>query len=332
MFLRGLCVSALALLGACAPMSAAEDATVPEQWTAIEMEALPVDIGAERIGRLQFRGGIALDSEDGWWFGGISGMEVLDGERFLMISDRGDWFEGRFVLDDAGALIGATDVRTAPLRDTNGQPVDDRDDSDSEALTQLMDGRFAVSFEQRPRILIYDVNRDGPFGAPVEGPRLDGAERLPANSSLEALAIDGEGNFIVGAEGSAGSTPIWRAPIGATAPVRAAFSYRLPLGYSLTSLDRGPDGGFFAVERFYAPVIGARARITFIPDSAFEHEGDLEGVEEIASLTPPLALDNFEAIAVVRRGDSGVRIYIASDHNFSDRQRTLVYAFDLVSN
>jgi hypothetical protein len=321
----------LALVCACAPMSAAEDAGTQQQWTAIHMESTPVELGAERVGRLRFRGGVELESDEGW-FGGLSGMEVLDGDRVIFISDRADWFEGRLQFDEGGALVGVTDVRMAPLRDTDGRTIESHDDGDSEGLTQMRDGRLAVSLEQRPRILIYDVNRDGPFGAAVEGPRLAGADRLPSNASLEALTIDGDGNFVVGAEGGGGATPVWVAPLDASAPVPARFSYRPSLGFSLTALDRGPDGGFFAVERFYAPIIGARARIVFWPDSALAEYGAIEGAEELALLAPPLLLDNFEAIATVRRADGGVRIYIASDDNMSDRQRTLLYAFDLESN
>jgi hypothetical protein len=180
--------------------------------------------------------------------------------------------------------------------------------------------------------MIYDLNRDGPFGTASSGPALAGVANLPPNASLEALAVDGQGRLVVGAEGGGGATPIWRVPLDAQAPVAPLAAYPLGFGYSLTALDRGPDGGFFAVERFYAPVIGARARITFIPDAALDGEGDLlQGVEELAVLAPPMPVDNFEAIAATRRIDGGVRLYIMSDDNFSDRQRTIIYAFDVVS-
>jgi hypothetical protein len=321
----------LALVCACAPISAAEDAEIPEQWTAIDVESTPVALGAERVGRLTFRGGVRLQSDE-HWFGGLSGMEVLDGDRVIFTSDRADWFEGRLVFDESETLIGVDGVRMAQLRDTAGRPIETREGGDSEGLTQMRDGRLAVSFEQRPRIMIYDVNRDGPFGAAVDGPRLAGADRLPANSSLEALTVDGDGNFVVGAEGGGGATSVWLAPLNAREPVPARYSYRMALGYSLTALDRGPDGGYFAVERFYAPVVGARARIMYWPEDVFQQPGVIEGAEELALLAPPLMVDNFEAIAAVRRGEGGVRLYIASDDNQSDRQQTLLYAFDLESN
>jgi hypothetical protein len=96
-------------------------------------------------------------------------------------------------------------------------------------------------------------------------------------------------------------------------------------------MDRAPDGAFVALERFYAPVIGARARITRFPAAALNARGEsLPEVEELALLAPPLAIDNFEAIATTRSVDGTTRLYILSDDNFSDRQRTLLLAFDII--
>ncbi|MBX9746788.1 MAG: esterase-like activity of phytase family protein [Hyphomonadaceae bacterium] len=328
--MRTLVVALMLVLSACARQSSAQDAEIEEQWRALNVTVEPVALGVERTERLRFRGGLAISPADDW-FGGVSGIEVLDGERMLMISDRADWFDGRLLLDESGALVGVDDVRIAAMRNERGEVLDIRDDSDSEGLTQLPDGRFAVSFEQRPRVLIYDVNRDGPFGAAMPGPQLAGAASLPLNASFEALATDSVGNLVIGAEGGGGETPIWVAPLGASAPVAAAYSYRPAPGHSLTAMDRGPDGGLYAVERFYAPVIGARARIVFIPEGTFSEAGADAPIEVLATLAPPMALDNFEGISAVRRGDGGVRLYIMSDDNFSDRQRTLLYAFDVES-
>jgi hypothetical protein len=78
-----------------------------------------------------------------------------------------------------------------------------------------------------------------------------------------------------------------------------------------------------ALERFYAPIIGARARITLLAAPGAE-------AEVLAELLAPMPVDNFEGVAAVRMGAGVTRIYIVSDDNFSTRQRTLLYAFDLV--
>jgi hypothetical protein len=99
-------------------------------------------------------------------------------------------------------------------------------------------------------------------------------------------------------------------------------------GFSLTGMDRLPDGGFVALERFYAPVIGPRARITRF--AAPSGEGGVIQPELLALLEPPFPLDNFEGISAVRMTDGVTRIYIVSDNNKSPQQRTLLLAFDLV--
>jgi hypothetical protein len=319
-----LCVTAVAL-AACDRSAAGPP--IAEQWRGIQVSAEPLTFASETVGRLRYRGGIEFSSEQRV-FGGLSGMEVLEGERLIAISDNGDWFEARLVLNDAGDLVGARDWRTAMMRNEEGDPFPNKQSGDSEDLAQLTDGRFAVSFEQTQSIRIYDLNRDGPFGPAVSGPRLAETRSLPNNSGLEALTSTGDGDLIVGAEGGpAATTPIWRARLDAQSPVAPSARYPISDGYSLTSLDRLPDGSYVALERFFAPVIGPRARIKRF---TFDADGAVADVEELAALAPPLPLDNFEAISAVRMPNGATRLYIVSDDNFSRRQRTLLLAFDVI--
>jgi hypothetical protein len=313
-------------VAACQPSSA--QAPIGEQWRSVTIEATPVDIGAERIGALVFRGGLVLRSED-YAFGGFSGLEVLDDGRIVAVTDNGDWFSGRLRLSADGALEGVDEGRMALMRDEHAEPFANKAAGDSEGLAQLQDGRFAVSFEQTQTIRIYDLNRDGPFGAAVAGPALSETQRLPSNQGLEALAVDGEGALIVGAEGGSGDgTMLWRAPLDAATPAPPIARYPLERGFALTSLDRLPDGGFVALERFYAPVIGARARIAIFGEA--ELQGGAVAPRELAALRAPLEIDNFECVSAVRMPGNITRLYILSDNNFSERQRTLLYAFDIV--
>ena len=298
-----------------------------DQWIAIDLRAEPVDLGIAQVGRLRFRGGLALSAPQRI-FGGLSGLEVMEDGRLVAVSDNADWLEARIVLDESGALIGVSGARMAFMRDENAAPFASKRAGDAEGVAHLADGRFAVAFEQTQNVRIYDLNRDGPFGAALAGPRLEGAQRLPRNASLEAIASDGFGVLIVGAEGGAGATPVWRAPVEGAESSPIAARYNPASGYSLTGMDRLPDGGFVALERFYAPIIGARARLTRIAD--VPADGEIAPREELARLAPPMPLDNFEGVAAVRMPDGATRLYIISDDNFSSRQRTLLYAFDLV--
>jgi hypothetical protein len=322
--MRGLFLALALLASACAP---SHSGGAIDQWQAVEVAVIPVEAPVEIVGRLAYRGGLELRSDDPT-FVGLSGVEVLENNRAVFIGDEADWVEAQLVLDERGHLTGFTDVRSAWMRDERGRPFRDKTQGDSEGLAQLADGRFAVSFERSHRIRIYDLNRDGPFGAAAPGPRLDDVARLPANSSLEALAAL-ENTLLTGAEGGdEPAAPLWLAPIDASAPVAPRFSYPLSGGFSLTGMDRLPDGSIVALERFYAPVIGPRARITRF--AAPSGEGGAVEPELLALLEPPFPLDNFEGISAVRAPDGATRLYIISDNNRSAQQRTLLLAFDIV--
>jgi hypothetical protein len=321
--------AAAALLGACGQSAA--DAPIADQWRAVPLTISAVAFADERVGALRFRGGLHLEGAARDDFGGWSGIEALDDGRLLAITDGGEWFEAHLVLDAEGTLVGLSDTRGALMRDETGEPFPSKAAGDAEDLTQLPDGRFAVSFEQTQTIRIYDLNRDGPFGAAQAGPALAETQRLPPNAGLEALAATDDGGLLVGAEGGGGPTPLWVAPLGASEPAPVRMRYRPAAGYSLTGLDRLPDGSFVALERFYAPIIGPRVRITRFAAAAL-HSGAaiVPDVEVLAAWAGPAPIDNFEGISAVRMPDGITRIYIASDDNFSDRQRTLLLAFDVV--
>jgi hypothetical protein len=314
------------LLALTACSASVADAPMADQWVAVAIEAEPVDLGVAQIGRLRFRGGLALSARQPM-FGGVSGLEVLDDGRLIAVTDNADWLEAQLVLNETGALVGVSGARMAFMRDEAAVPFASKEAGDAEGLTQLPDGRFAVAFEQTQSVRFYDLNRDGPFGAAQAGPRLDGAARLPSNAGLEAIAADENGALIVGAEGGGGPTSLWRAPVDEAGAAPVLTHYTPAPGFSLTSLDRLPGGGFVALERFYAPIIGPRARLTMMAAL----DDDPVRIEELALLAPPMPLDNFEGVAAVRVGEV-TRLYIVSDDNFSARQRTLLFAFDVIED
>jgi len=320
--------AALAALAVCIAGCSRQEADEADQWRAVAIEATAIDFGAPRAGRLVYRGGVALSAADRA-FGGVSGIEVLEGQRLVAVTDSGVWLQARLVLDDAGALIGIADARMADMRDEAGAPFPTKRAGDAEAITQIADGRFAVAFERTQSIRFYDLNRDGPFGAAEPGPVLAGARaRLPANAGIEALAASGD-VLIAGAEGCEGPTQIWRAALGQSDAAPIATRFPLGDGYSLAGLDRLPDGGFVALERFYAPVIGGRVRLSWFPDGALDTP--LIEPQLLAEWGPPLTVDNFESVSAVRAPDGGTRIYVMSDDNHSRRQRTLLLAFDVAA-
>ena len=112
----------LAVLAACRSLPAEE--LRQEVPVAVALSAVPLNgqhQTLERTGLLRYRGGLQISADDAH-FGGLSGLEVSpDGARFTAISDMGYWVRGRLDYDNAGNLVGVSDVRMGPLRDPNGR-------------------------------------------------------------------------------------------------------------------------------------------------------------------------------------------------------------------
>lgn len=299
-------------------------------WQAVAITATPVAIPetAEKTGALTLRGALWLTAPDPR-FGGFSGLETNDTGLLVAISDAGDVLVMEPQLDPAGTLIGVSAARLASLRDQGGAPFLNKAAGDAEGLARLADGRFAVSFEQHHRVMIYDPLGVGPQQAPQAGPQVHPGRPLRDNQGLEAL-VDVDGVLVAGVE-QGPLAALYRFAPGAAGPVRPSGTLTISGGgYRLVGLDRLPDGGFVALERFYLPRIGARLRLRHIAADAGLADPAVRRVDStvIADLAPPLPVDNFEGVAAVGQADGSVRLYLISDDNFRPSQPTLLYAFD----
>lgn len=306
----------------------------PAAWTSIRVAAravylAPDDKSITTVGRLVFRGGLELQSDDPR-FGGLSGLYVESDGRLLAVSDRGHWFAAKIVLNADGDLKGIVDPRVAALRNNAGALFEGKESSDSEDVTRMDDGRFAVSFEQTHSIRLYDLDHKGPNAAADAELKLAGTAVLEPNESLESVAPFDAG-LVTAGEGEFGrSAPFWIVPLQSETPPSPAGMTSTNQFFSQVSLARLPDGDYLAIERFYAPVVGARIHIRRLKRAGLAATPARWEGDSIADLAPPISVDNFEGLAVTRGPDGGVRIYIVSDDNFSAMQRTLLYAFDLM--
>ena len=298
---------------------------------AVEVAPVPLDTspaGETRTGRLDYRGGIAIASDDER-FGGLSALELSeDGTRMLALSDSAWWITGTLEwAEEDNRLTGFSGLEIAPVRDIDGRHFEGRA-GDSEGLTPLGDGRYAVSFERRHRMLAYDLGVDwSRVGEarpePMEMPETLGD--LPDNRGAEALARDAGGTLLMGIEYPTDITlahHLWVED--GTGWRRLALNARPSFG--LTGMAEH-DGTVYALERFYSRAVGNRAGIVAFP---------VPGPDDTAiapvtmgRIDPPMTLDNFEGIAVIERGGETL-VLIVSDDNFSDRQRTLLMAFAVV--
>lgn len=318
--LRRIIFLAAILSSALAPASAQEAIPVFSQTVPLD----PRDLKVQRVGELEFRGGIALRSTDPR-FGGFSGIHIsTDGASLLAISDRGNWLRLALRYDRGGRLIGAADAEIGALIGENGQALSGAD-ADAEALAVLPDGSMLVAFERRHRILHYP-EASPPFSKPPTiFPAPEGLDQAPPNGGLEALTHVGRGFFVAIAErlsAGGGAVAAWVGRGGLWEP----FAYVRKPGLRVTDAALLPRGDLLILEHRYSAETGSVVRFVRVPRSAIAPGRRVEG-RELALLEPPLTTDNFEGVAVRRGAPGEALVYALSDDNFNPLQRTLLLMF-----
>jgi hypothetical protein len=327
--LRGAALALVLALSASAHAAPQEDAG----WLPIVVKSAPAPISDKagngaRYGALIFRGGVALTSPNAM-FGGWSGIEV-DGEgRFIAVSDAGSFLKGRLTLDEKGELTGVAETQIAVVRDKAGQPIDGKFAKDAEDITRLPDGRYAVAFEGNHRIELYDLDGKGPAAGAVAGPPVP--QTMGSNEGIEALTVTADGDLLAGREFSANAKPpteFFKLSLtGAHDTVIGAA--QVDANYGLVAMRRLSSGDVLALERFYFPIIGNRSTLRRYRGAGLTAETPHLAGPVLAKLEKPLALDNFEGLAVIEKSGAPTRLYLLSDDNFAPGKQTLLYAFDL---
>lgn len=285
----------------------------------------PEDPDAREIGELIFRGGLEIaPGEEN--IGGISSIEWHE-DRLYAVSDDGHWLS--LEPDEFnGELIDILTVQRGQLRDERGKRLKGKENVDAEAIARGPMGNWFVAFERNHRILFYP-SLDGP-GTDVSSPdiaaALDLVAAAPANGGLETLDMNRDVMIACGEWARAGEVNCVHVSAGGTkrfelrAPPELAEHQGAPT--DAACLD---DGTCFVLFRSYQEGSdreggGNRAAIVRLAPDA--------DPETLAVFTPPTTLDNFEGLAV-REQFGRTFLYIVSDNNFSDSQRTLLMKFEI---
>lgn len=321
-FSRAALALAAAVLGASIAFAAEP---IPLAFQPVPLERSEPPAGA--VGRLHYRGGLKITSSDKR-FGGLSGLVVTeDGARLLAVSDMGDWLSARLLYDQAGRLAGIDDGMMGRLVGRDVRPLAHRrSEQDAESLTALSNGDLIVTFERQHRIWRYPAS-DPPFARPPQPignpPEIESA---PPNEGIEAFSVLSDGTYFAVAEGLAhpgGGLMAWTGD--GTRWRTMAFA---PQGtFRPTDAKATASGDVMVIERRFNPIEGAGVRLRLIARTAIQSTDMLAG-DELAVLAPPMAVDNFEGLAL-RRSPSETLIYILSDDNFSPAQSTLLLMFAL---
>jgi hypothetical protein len=288
----------------------------------IALQPLPLDSSnprQTRVGAMTFMGAWELRS-DNENFGGISGVIALPDDRFLAISDAGTMIG--FGL--SGNRIERTFI--AALPGAFGPNINYRD-RDSEGMAyDPASGRIWVSYEQR-----HSIRRFPPSVSRVDGLlRLPGTKGWKRNQGVEAMARLNDGRFVLFAEGSADATipaTLYSGDPLEQGSTRKDFRYLPPTGYKPTDATPLPDGRLLVLHRRIAIPNGFSAKIGIV-DPTDISGGNTIKPQIIASLAPPLLVDNLEGITTTQENQQLI-IWLMSDNNFNIFQRTLLMKFAL---
>jgi hypothetical protein len=279
------------------------------------------------VGRLEYRGGLSLASDDPR-FGGLSSLRVMpDGQHLAAITDEGTWLSARLVYKDR-FLESVEDVEMGPLLGPDGRAPEGKDAKDAESLALLPDGEFVVGYEREHRLLRYPAGTGRPDGVPVPCPPPPGLEKAPFNGGIEALLALRGGGLLALTEywldkdqvvGWTGGPDEWK---------RLGMRFELALRPSDGALL--PNGDVLVLERAYNPQRGiVNVRIRQIGRDTIRPGASLGGWL-VAEFAPPVVLDNFEGISAVRDRSGETHVFLVSDDNFNHaEQRTLLLMFAL---
>jgi len=282
------------------------------------------------LGHLRYLAGFELTSPDDA-FGGFSGLAVAeDGSWLVAISDRGHWLTAELEHAADGRLEGFGETRLGPVLDLDGQPVEGRYRTDAEELERLDGESWIVSFEGTHRLMRYPASGGAvpaPDGVPEPFPFPEGSAAAVDNGGMEAVAHLGDGRFLVLAEdlltedrhfmGWVGSAEGWESlTLDATLELRPTGATALATGEVLLT------------ERSYSVLKGTRVRLSIVDHVQIE-AGAVLRPRALAFFQSPVTVDNFEGVAA-RPGPAGsTLVYLVSDDNFNQAQRTLLLQFEL---
>lgn len=305
----------------------------------IEITAAPVDAfdrqepELRRFGRLEFRGGLVLTSNHGR-FGGLSGLRMEDdGERFLAITDRGDWVRGRIVADNDRPTTIA-DAEIAPMLAANGHALAKTGWFDTEALA-ADNGTLYVGIERVNRIVRFDYGKQGLAARAAPIPAPSGIRDLPHNKGIEALAFVPKGLPLAGTlvaiseRGLDAEGNIRGFLIGGPNP--GVFSVRRRDDFDITDAALTPDGDLLLLERHFSFLRGVGMRIRLVPLDEIKPGALVEGTVLIEASNAH-QIDNMEGLSAHRNAAGETILTIISDDNFSRLQRTLLLRFALTAD
>jgi hypothetical protein len=322
--LRSVVLPVLILLSSisCLPPTEAQIAADKRLVRLLPIDADPDHPKRRIFGSLTLISAFQLESKDKR-FGGLSGLSIGSDGRLYAISDNGYWLSATMLMDAEGALLDLVDWRIAPLLTPDKTPV--RGEwRDAEALAASQDGSFLVAFEGVHRIWRYRPPPDTFASTPVPLPVPPAMALAPTNGGLEALTVLADNRFLA-------ITETFENPDGTLKgwiidkDQFTELSYLPSKGFSVTDCAALHNGDVLVLERRYVPFGILSTKLKLVNASSLKAGAKLIG-RELLALEQPLAVENYEGLAVQQTA-KGTMIFIASDDNYSSFQQTLLLQF-----
>lgn len=291
--------------------------------TLIPLQLNPENPKQKKVGQLLFENAWELTSVNPS-FGGISALNRLEDGRFIGVSDAGTLIGFGLNGDDT-----ADRPFLAPLPGANGEELTFRD-KDSEAIAYDPDsGRFWVAYEFRNAVRRFSRSfaRTERF---VKPPLM---KDWSANSGAEAIVRLKDGRFIIFSEGYDLPDGSYGAILFSGDPTldgsaAASFGYYPPEGYKVTDAVQLPDGNLLILHRRISFPSGFTVKLGILDPNKIIAGESIKG-KTIASLAPPLLVDNLEGITLSEENGKTI-IWMISDNNFNIFQRTILMKFSLI--
>ncbi len=320
-------MSRLALLTTLAALSAAPFAAAePLSLTAMPLEGFALTEAGEPKAPLKFLGGVTLTSHDKR-FGGLSGIDMLDADTAIMISDAG-WFLSARLVHEGGKLVGVADADIVSLF-PDGSVVKRFGDAEDVAVDPTDRNRGVIVRERQANaMLTFDLEGGRPVhfeprrvGAPDNILRsnkgLESVAYAPATSPLADQIIAIAEHPPRGAE----DIPGWVAGVGAFHIVRRD-------DFDVSSARFLPNGDLMLLERRYSPPWNLSMRLRLIPGNSVKVGARLDG-EILLDAGMTSQIDNMEGLAVSEDESGRTILTLVSDDNYNVLQRTLILQFAL---
>lgn len=298
----------------------------PNHDQVITVKALPLAKGCCMLGPFRLEAAWQLTGRNSD-FGSYSGLVRIAPGRLMAFSDRGHFLD---FLDPMPAV--GTVQSEAIIGSIFAEQGKSRKNRDVEAATfDPVSRRLWLALEGSNLITRHgaDLGRQA-LSAPAA------MHFWPPNKGPEAMVRLRDGRFIVLAE----AFPDWldhshHAGLlfpddPAEGAVPQGFSFGGPEGYRPTDMAQLPDGRVLVVMRrlLWPFPVRASARIVLADPAQIKPNGLWQSTE-LASLTSPQPVDNFEAIAIDQARDGKIIVWLMSDDNRAASQRTLLWRMTL---